>query len=436
MEAQVANSKREPSIRYNLAWQTASNLGVAGVGGIYLLYMGRTLGAAGFGLYALVTGVATFAFAAIDLRAHEATVKWASDWRKTPDEAERSIRSLFAADAVGRSLVWLLLIISAPAVGTWLLHDRSKTSLMLVAGFGAFLSKLGNNSALGTLRALGRFDWQGGILIGAWLLKLLLAAILLSAYHIGVLGLVTLNYGCDSAGNLTTIIKAISELRKRGLWTKTILSARPRLAPNLRQFVFHAVGISISDSLLRELDTVIVGATLPLATVGVYRMAKNIATLVWRGLDPVGSVLMPEFSRLAATFNYNRIIAIGLRATVFLLAVVVVALIAGAILLPIAVPLILGPGFADVPAATLIMLSGLLVGAPLLWVYALWVAAGRLGMQLVANATSATVACVLFLSLTPLFGLKGAAASFAVAISLPFVLSLGLWKLAGERHTK
>src|SRR5258708_6032463 len=72
IETTPTSARSSPSLFGQLRWQTASNLGAAALGGIYLVYLGRELGARDFGLFALVTGVASFAFGATDLRAQAA----------------------------------------------------------------------------------------------------------------------------------------------------------------------------------------------------------------------------------------------------------------------------------------------------------------------------------------------------------------------------
>ena len=55
-------------------------------------------------------------------------------------------------------------------------------------------------------------------------------------------------------------------------------------------------------------------------------------------------------------------------------------------------------------------------------------------MYLRANVVSALVVGTLFLTLTPRFGLNGAAIAFGGALSLPFVASCALWHLRGARR--
>lgn len=432
MSADAPSAPRRGRIRHHLGWQVASNLGVAAIGGVYLIYLGRALGLEEFGLYALVTAIAIFAFNSTDPRTHEGIVKFTAHWTLHPAAAGRALSALFIADCFARVGVCLLLAVTAPLVASVLLPGSS-AGLLLVAIIGTFLAKLGNNPAIGVLRVFGRFEWQAHLLLSSWIIKLL-ATLVAIASGGGILAVLLIAYTCDTAANFLAIARAAQELRTAGLWTWLRSGGREsRLNPEIKRFLQNGVGVSLADSFIRELDTTVVGWSMPLEAVGIYRMAKNVVLLVWRGLDPVCVVLMPEFARLAAAGNYSAIIRIGTKATGVVLIVALVALVACWALLPFVIPIVLGPQFAGVTSATVIMLAGLVVGAPLMWNYALWVAAGRLGMQLLANVLAGLSAGALFVILTPRYGVHGASTAFAVAISMPFVLSFVLWQVYSRR---
>ncbi|HWX32831.1 MAG TPA: hypothetical protein VNZ53_36050, partial [Steroidobacteraceae bacterium] len=95
-----------PSLFGQFRWQTASNLGAAALGAVYLVYLGRELGAGNFGLFALATGVATFAFSATDLRSQESMVRYLAVFAGRPDERAACVRFLLLVDASSRVIVW------------------------------------------------------------------------------------------------------------------------------------------------------------------------------------------------------------------------------------------------------------------------------------------------------------------------------------------
>jgi O-antigen/teichoic acid export membrane protein len=309
------------------------------------------------------------------------------------------------------------------------LHHGGWNRLLLVAYTGVLLSKFGNNTAMGTLRAFGLFDWHATLLLSSWATKLVVTVTIFLSGGLDVLTVLLVSYACDAIANAIAVTRAVHELRARHLLTPLPPTHAPGLLTAIRRFLLSGTGISLSDSLMRELDTTIVAWYLPLEAVGVYRMSKNILMLAYRGLDPVCTVLMPEFARLAGSGNYKQIMQIGFRATRILLFVTLAVLIGGALVLPYVVPMILGPQFAEVSKVTVIMLVGLVIGGPLIWSYALWVAAGRMGMQLLANVLGALCAGTLFVILTPRLAVTGAGMAFAVTVSLPVVLSFSFWQL-------
>ena len=434
MSASGLEAKPRGAVFRNLGWQAFSNLGVAAIGGAYILYIGRSLGVVRFGLYVLVTAIATVGFAATDLRAHEGIVKFLSNWEARSTEAAVSLRTLAVVDSFWRLGIAIALAAASPLLAALLLHGQGGAGLVLVAVTGTFLAKLGNNAATGVLRVFGRFDWQATVLLSSWVIKLLATVALVTLHGAAVLPILLISFACDIAANALLIGSALRGLKRTTLWQPLRAPQRGGVAADIRHFLSSGLGISLADSFVRELDTAVVGWSMPLHVVGLYRMAKNIVTLVWRGLDPVSVVLMPEFAHLVAVGDYARIARIGRHATVIVFCIALLALLGGAVVLPYLVPLILGPEFLGAVHATLIMLTGLLIGAPLIWYYALWVAAGELHMYLRANVVSALVVGTLFLTLTPRFGLNGAAIAFGGALSLPFVASCALWHLRGARR--
>jgi O-antigen/teichoic acid export membrane protein len=416
-----------PSLFGQFRWQTASNLGAAALGAIYLVYLGRELGAGNFGLFALATGVATFAFSATDLRSQETMVRYLAVFAGRPDQRAACVRFLLLVDASSRVIVWLLLLAVSPLVTKFLIKSDDGLATIVLAATAAMLAKIGNGPAVGVLRAFRRFDWHATNLLSTWIAKLSVTWLALQTVGTSVLVVLSAALVCDLAGNLATIWRAARELGRSQI---VILGSSSGLASRgveIGKFLAASAGMSLSDSFVRELDTTVVAWYLALPDVGVYRMAKNIVLMLWRAVDPVYIVLMPEFARQLADGRGRETARLAARTTIFVFGALLIVLTAMFFFLPTVLLTVLGASFRGAPQAADLMAIGLLFGAPLIWTHALSVGAGKVHIQLCANLLGAVLAATTFMLLTPRSGLNGAAVGFAVALGTPFVISALIW---------
>lgn len=416
-------------LRRNLSWQTIANLGAAVLGALYLIWLGRALGAEKFGLYALATGVATFVFLITDFRLQEAMVRFMALFGAEPDKRSACTRLLFGVDVGARVVGCLALLALSGILAAWLARSADAAEIIAVAALAGFAGKIGNAPAIGVLRSVQRFDWHAGVLLATWAAKLVFTVILIELQGPDLVAILLVSLVCDLLGNLLLWLGAWRELRRLEPPAAHVsLSSLRESSPEIRRFLASAAGISASDSLVRELDTTLVAWFLPLSEVGIYRMAKNIIALVWRAVDPVYVVLMPEFASHLAGGRGAEAGALARKATRLVFLVALAGFIACALTLPFIVPWIIGPSFNGTVAAALVMLAGVVLGAPFIWTHAYSVAAGKLHVQLIANLLGASFAALLFLVLTPKFSTAGASIGYAAALAGPFLISAFFWR--------
>lgn len=412
---------------HKLGWQVASNVGVALIAGAYVLYLGANLGAGQFGLFALILAIPTFAFAAADLRIQEATARFLVQ----QSEASRCaayLRHFWRIDVLSRVVVLVVLAVATPLMLVYLLRGNAGWQIVLTAIVGMFLGKVANSAAVGVLRARDQFVWHARLLLLSWAIKLAVTVVIVQFLGGGVQAAITISVVVDALANLATIARARQAARAEQ-WMVPGDAARLGLEERrqLRHFLTSNFGISASDSVLKELDTALVGVLLNLESVGLYRMGKNIVQMIWRVVDPVYILMMPEFSRQLAAGNDAAVHRLGRIITLTTFGVVSVIAIVMIATLPYIVPLVLGPSFAGLTIVCAVMVTGVLLGGPLIWVHAAWIAEGRPDRQLIANVCGAVLAASAYLVLVPRYSVRGAAIAFAVSLSVPFLLSRLLW---------
>lgn len=418
-----------------LQWQTFANVATAVTGAIYVLFIGRELGATTFGVYALAVGVSTFSLSVIDLRIQEAVVRYCAVYCESIEKRSAFIKLSVLLDVATRSVSLVTIVTLSTFLASLLAKDEALAPAFIAAGCAGFAAKAANAPAVGLLRILEKVDWLAKILLLSWCTKLASAYLVILLVGPDLLLIIVAAGVGDFIFNLVTIWWAHKLARSR-----TIIDSQADLRElrgerlGIAKFVAGGAAISGSDSLIRELDTMIIALYLSLPMVGLYRMAKYIAQFAWRTVDAVYVVLQPVFAKMIVA-NQNEL-AVGIAAKVLLRSflVCIVGWCLATIALPPAIHQVLGVSYEGAAPAATIMLVGVVVGAPLVWAHAFWMAAGKPHVQLAANTLAAIAAAAAYFALTSMFGLRGAAAAFAISLSLPFVLSSAIFFWSNRKY--
>jgi O-antigen/teichoic acid export membrane protein len=422
------------SVRYNVAVQYAATLGVAVAGGIYTLGLGRVLGAHDFGRYALSLSVATLLFGALDFRMQEATVRFAIAELEhgRAAAAVAAVRFLFRCDVIVRSCALALAVLLSGTLERTLIREPGAAPAIIWAAIALFAARCGNAPAIGLLRLTDNFGLQGRLSVMAWVFRLAATAayvIYTSPTVSGVLAISAAVGGVFNAFGVSYAIRAFRRYREACTSDPHATTTVSRAA--IVRFLVSSNAISLSDLAVREGDTTIVGWFLPLESVAVYRMTKNIVMMVWSAADPLFVVAMPEFTRLVTRALLTDLRTLARRLTILLLIGMTILYVAGTLVAALFVRYLLGPQFAAIAWLFPLMGVCLVIALPLIWVHALAAAAGRPVLQLQASVVANLLSIVLLVVLTPLVGLAGAALAFAVGMSMAFPLGLFRLKRAG-----
>ena len=423
----MLKNTRGTVFRRNVSWQFVGSATQAVLSGLVLLVMGRGLGAAGFGEYSIIIGFVTVANLMMEPRMQDvgARVFWslASD-----PEAQPAHREAFIDFVVLESMAKLL-----PLAGIALLaiplaamaHLQSDGALLIaVAAFGNYLAKVGYGVSSGVLRVLGRSDQftycGSGELFARLLILLTLAGLgqLTVASSVVVLS-VTLIFS-----NVVQMSLAMRHIGNIGhalaTWSpRTLLS---RLRPH-RRLVLSNIGLSAADLMNKDLDITLLSPVMPAATIGVYKMAKNIALLTWRAVDPFYLALMPELNRRVLTGNYAGARSLIRRSIVGLSALAITLSAAAYLGVWLLGERLFGVAFAGIPHLLSWMLIGIVGSAPLVWGHPLAVAMNRGDTAFFGSLVGSAIGFTAFLVLVGLYGIEGAAISWALSFLPTFLFT-------------
>lgn len=396
------------------------------VSAIILVVMARGLGPEGFGVFSVVMGLVLVVNSLFEPRMQDvAAAKFWDLNAEGPSEGRHddAVVDLFMIEAIGKIL---------PLAGLWLLaHFLAQLAqlpdesawLIGLAAFGTYLSKFGNGLAIGLLRIVGRSDIFAFCLIGEAALRLL--------------ALVALSI----TGKLTPTTAIVAQLVSGAICTVVQWALVSRFTVNMplalknwqaggiaarmlpyRRFLFANLGLSVTDLMNKDLDITLLSTMMPTAQVGIYKMAKSLAMLAWRAIDPFYVALMPEVSKLVSQRD--------LRSVRRLIAKSVFGLFGGSALIAAASytflfylsGTIFGAEFSPVAELLPFMMPGISLAAGLIWAHPLAVALGRPDYALIGSLVSAVAGIAAFLLIVPLLGTTGA----GLAWTLTFVANFAL----------
>ena len=414
------------SLARGLAWQYLGNIGSALLAGGFILFIGRRLGVVEYGLYAVCVAAATVVFSLSEMRLQEVAIRFLADYRTRQDDvgAASFLKAAFLLDVLLRIGAFLLVVVLGSWINIHIAKSAGSTYYIVLAAAGFLLGRLGNTPALGVLRIGGRFDLHAQALLAEGVARFAIYAALDMLSGPSVQSALLAALAASVCSNAMVQVGAARLVRswKLPLMTAPLAAIRPRAAELLR-FAGSSYSISLFDVVVRELDTLIVALFLTLADVGIYRMSKSIAQLLWRAGDPVFLVVMPEFAKLWSEGRRAELKHLVSRIAT-LLTILAASLLAGAyLLMPILVPVVLGSQYSRVLSVFPVASWWIAVSLPLIWTHALAYAIGKPHLQLVANIIGNLIGLGCLLVFTRAYGVVGSAMALSFGYASTFSLA-------------
>lgn len=414
----------------NVRWQLVANGAQALLGGLYLIVLGRYLGASAFGLFSVVMALTTVAGQTLELRLQDVVAR---DFCHLDDAgAERHgdeglrLLDLLLLETGARLLPCLGLLAVSPWLAQFSRLPDDAMQLLLVATAGFVLSKSCWGVTTGLLRVLGRTDLIALCLSADWGGRLLATLLVVWFGQLNVLGALTLAALVGGAFNLLQLLLSWREFQRRvGLiawrrWTPTGAVQRMR---SQRRLIVSNMGVSMSDLMAKDLDMVLISGMLSAEKVGVYKMAKSLVQALWKAVEPFYLAMMPEVQRLWQRGEHASLRQLLRKSSVRLLTLALGLTVIGVGAVATFGPMALGPAYAGLHQPMLVMCLWMLVCAPLLWGFPLSIAIGCPELNVVASVLGSVVGLAAFAGLTPVLGLEGAAAAWSLTLATTFAFT-------------
>jgi O-antigen/teichoic acid export membrane protein len=425
----MANPTHDGTFRRNVKWQLVGTAGQVVLSALLLLLMGRGLGTAGFGVFSIVMSVIYVINLLFEPRLQDIAANQHWNFNRTdgvPKRNEQIFTDLFIIEILSKLLPCFILILLAPLLAKFANLSPDTSSLIILAATGTYLSKFGNGLFVGVLRVLGRSDLSAYCAIGDLSLRLILTLLIIQLHELTVFNciLVLMISGILSNSIQWWLVMKQLDIKFSRLkaWKSTTVI---EMLKKKRRLFLSNLGLSASDLMNKDLDITLIASLLPSDQVGVYKMSKNMVLLTWRAVDPFYLALMPEVNRLVLLENFAGVKRLLVKSSFGLLGLAVGLSVASYILVLFFGGTVLGVSYFNVPNLMPWMLAGIVFSAPLVWGHPLAVSLNRADIAFVGSLIGSFIGFFVFLILTPIFGLKGAATAWAIALALNFMFTSG-----------
>ena len=392
------------------------------LGGAYLLVLGRALGPAAFGVFSVVTALVSVAGLLLEMRIQDVVARDLSnvvDAKDLSGQSGSKVVDLFVLEALGRFIpvVGLLLLTPTLAAASNLSADSHWLIGLAAAGF--LLSKTGIGLSTGLLRVLGRTDLIAACMSADWGLRLLLTILLAMLNVLTVANALWVALAVGSICNAGQLVLAAGQFAARVAPLTPLNWSLPAALGRLRddrRLIAANLGVSASDLMAKDLDIAMISSFMTADKVGLYKMAKSFVQVIWRAIDPFYLAIMPEVQRLWAAKEVTKLKALLAKTSSRLIVLSLGLVTVGCAAVWVFGDRVLGPGFESVPALMLLMSIWVVFCAPLVWGHPLAVAINRPELAVAGSFLGSVAGVAAFLTLTPRFGLTGAAVAWVITL--------------------
>ena len=399
----------------NLAYLFSANMLVALLGLLALTVMARSLGPTGLGIVALIEAYARSVDRVFRFESWQTLVRFGAaaledgrDW-----EFRRLVKFSTLFDLFGASVAAIVSVVGLTVAAPWFGFDENQKSLAIM--FSAILLFSLSSTPTAVLRLFDKFDLiaQLSVILAVSRLVLTVLAWQLSGEVWSFVFILMVYYIVEQ---ITPLVFAWRELRRRNLHDVWGLPFDGLLQENraLPAFLWNVNINVIARSSTQRFDTLILGAFLGPAAVGLFQLAKRTGLAALRLGRPLQQAVYPDVARLWARGEILRFRRIVLRVNTVMGVLGLLAFVLVSLSMEFLVRLAFGDAF--VAAAPLVIVQVLAV--------TIFLAGNTFGPAmmsmgedriLVCITLSATIAFFVgFVPLVLMFGAMGASLSHLI----------------------
>lgn len=295
----------------NASYLLSGDLVASGMRMVSIALTARALGVESFGILVLLQTYVAVIDRVLNFQSWQALIKYGAEHRS--QEREHGLEDLFKlgflVDFITAILGAGIAALAATLVGTWLNWEAS------IIEYAVFYSAVIAFNIEGTCIAILRLHDKFG-LIGAQ--KVIAAAVKLIATAIAfattdsLVVFVTVAAVCQVVGYLVLLALAFRQLALLRLAPLRKGEARRAFREN-KGITTYIVSTNLHSTfriIPDQLDFIIVAAVLGNAATGSYKVAKEMARILTRVVQPLYQSIYPELAALAANRKYRQILQI------------------------------------------------------------------------------------------------------------------------------
>lgn len=403
--------------KHNLKWQVTANIIQLVLGGAFIFTLGFATGSTLFGELSILLGFGNVIVVLSDFRLYDII----SSKGDTIEEKfgktnfKKFVTQFLYTDLIVKILISFIAIsLLTPLLNFLGLSQLKSKTLLIITILVTILSKVGVQILFSYLRQQSKVNQITLIVFIDGSLKLLaiIALYLLKCSSIHWYILLPLFS--------STIVNLIT------LWKNDLLTL-PKIHDIQKSFSLHSKDlfsgwiISLSDLYIKDLDVLALSQNLTPSQIGIYKMSKNLAFVLWRLFDPLYSIIFPELPTLLSQNTKHRAVRILLRISILLLIISSITLI---LYYFIGIPLInniLSTKFENIGLHSFQTSIWILPVATIMWTGGALYAINKSKQAALSSLASLALGILLFQKCTTL---SSAILVFNICITIPFAINL------------
>ncbi|WP_057830664.1 lipopolysaccharide biosynthesis protein [Colwellia sp. TT2012] len=280
----------------------------------------RYLEGSDFGVLVLLQSYILVFAALANPQSWQGLIKFGAKYKDSDLDSFHSVVSICAIqDFIYALLGAILAVILAPFYVVFFELPGYLTRYLQLFSVVVFFSQIG--LGIGVLRLAGKFSYVALHAVFAAALNLVVA-LAASYFSLSLAEIITFMTLSMSIGALSLIALGLFSLKRQFISFDSIPLFKGTFDwRNVVKFNSYTHFTNMADIPVRLLDTILVGALLSVESAGVYKIIRQLGTIIDKFTGPVGQVLFPEFSMLLANNQLRKATALSSKVTLVVMAV-------------------------------------------------------------------------------------------------------------------
>jgi O-antigen/teichoic acid export membrane protein len=390
---------------------TVSNLIGAALSFAQGILVARWLGPELYGVAALVMSYPNIVYTFFDARSTEASVKFLSEFH-AHNERERVLAICklgYAVDFAIASMALLVVVVSAHWAARSV-ASRPEAAWLIIAYTLAFIPRAMAGTSYAVLATLSKFSLVAIVEVAAGVLRTgLVIGLVLAGWQVA--GVVWGN----AIGLIATglFYGFVASLMMRRTWGASLFQGNWSHLKGRRREILGFLAYNDLSAFLsmipKQLDVVLLGYFRNPAEVGYYKLAKSLSSATAYFTGPLQWVTYPQLLKLNNPEQRQLLYRKVRRIVIHVGLPMGLAVLAGTVLMPFLLPLLVGDSYHPAIHATQLLLVGSAVSIAFFWLRPLYLAQGALKAWVTLAAVAVGLSLVGFFTAIPLWGFQGLA---------------------------